>query len=140
MTQIRIRPVNPYDFSQEELDTLAEEIRQEDPTLEVEISDLPERGYGVTPTEIITIITAAGAVAAALGETAKATDAAVRWIRRRWQKDKQESDGTPRRRVIRILYGPNGEQLKSIAIDEPDGTPQEETTEAEQKRERNSDA
>lgn len=140
MTQIRIRPANPYDFSQNELDTLAEEIRQEDPTLEVEISALPERGYGVTPMEIITIIATAGGAAAALRETAKATVAAVRWMRRRWQKDKQECDGTPRRRVIRILYGPNGEQLKSIAIDEPDGTPQEETTEAEQNPQRNRDA
>jgi hypothetical protein len=129
VSEIKIRPANPYDFNNEELEDLAEEIHREDPDLEVEVSALPERGYGVTPIEVIAVITATGGAVAAVKETAKAAQATIGWMRKRWQKDKEEGGGAPRRRVVRVLYGPDGKELRSIAIDEPDGSPQEKSVE-----------
>jgi len=127
VSEIKIRPSNPYDFSPEELSELAEEIRQEDPTVEVEVDSLPEQGYGVTPVEVIAIITATGGSVAAVKETAKAAQTAINWMRKRWQKDKEKAVGPPRRRTVRILYGPDGDELKSVTIDEPDGSPEEQS-------------
>jgi hypothetical protein len=53
----------------------------------------------------------------------KAADAAIAWARDRWRRDRAQNSKPLKRHVI--IHGPNGEILRRIAVDEPEGVPEE---------------
>jgi hypothetical protein len=126
MREVLIRPANPYDYTAEELEELAGLIRDADPDLVVSIDGRSERGYGVTPWEVVEVVATVGGAAGALQMTAQGFRAAVAWARRRWVKDRSDHPTEPPRpRSVRLLYGPDGSVLSQISIDLPDGEPLE---------------
>src|ERR1700738_2655207 len=126
MAEILIRPANPFDFEPEELEELANQLREDDSSLDVRIDAQRERGYGVTPYEVIQIIATTGDAALVLGAGAKVVLRSIKWARERWQKEKDtHSSQPPRPRVIEVL-DEDGHVLTKITIDLPDGDPRQE--------------
>jgi hypothetical protein len=126
MTEILIRPANPFDFEPEELEELANQLREDEPSLDIRIDAQRERGYGVTPYEVIQLIATTGDAAVVLAAVAKALNRSIKWARERWQKDKDSHPSqSPRPRVIEVLDG-DGHMLTKITIDLPDGDPRQE--------------
>jgi hypothetical protein len=126
MTEILIRSANPFDFEPEELEELANRLRELDPSLDIRIDVQRERGYGVTPYEVIQLIATTGDAAMVLAAGAKAVNRSVKWARERWQKDKDSHPSeSPRPRVIEVL-DEDGHVLTKITIDVPDGDPRQE--------------
>jgi hypothetical protein len=121
-----IRPGNPYDFEDGGLQTLADEIRAADTDIVIDIDPRSERGYGVTPWEVVEIVATIGGAAEAVRLTAKSVSVAVAWMRRRWQKDCGEHAGQPPRPRSVLLLLPDRTLLRKISIDLPDGEPTEE--------------
>ncbi|MFE4622110.1 hypothetical protein [Streptomyces mirabilis] len=127
MLEIALRAPNPYDFTPQELEEIVSLLR-EDPELQVTVDVQPERGYGVTPIEVVVLVFVGKAVASGAlaygGEVA--VKKAVGWARDRWRREREEQpELPPRPRRIQILYGPDDQVLREIAIDLPDGEPQE---------------
>jgi hypothetical protein len=121
-----IKPANPFDFENAELDELAEHLRQADSSFNIEISAQPERGYGVTPYEVIELVATIGGAITALESTAGILSTTVKWARERWQRDRDKHrPEPPRPRVVKLIYGPDGRILKEVLIDLPDGDPVE---------------
>jgi hypothetical protein len=126
MPEILIRPANPFDFEPEELDELANQLRESDPSLDIRIDTQRERGYGVTPYEVIQLIATTGDAVVVLAAGANAVNRSIKWARERWQKDKTSHSGqSPRPRVVEVL-DENGHVLTKITIDLPDGDPRQE--------------
>lgn len=126
MTEILIRPANPFDFEPEELEELANRLREAEPSLDIRVDVQTERGYGVTPYEVIQIIATTGNAAVILAAGAKTLNRTIKWTRDRWQKDKDNHPGeSPRPRVIEVI-DQDGHVLTSIKIDIPDGDPKED--------------
>jgi hypothetical protein len=127
MVEIHITPTNPFDFSSEELEGLAESLRSEDSAALIHVRTRPEHGYGVSPYEVVELVATAGGAAAAVDQTVAIFRRAVNWTRERWQRERSEKpDESPRPRTVRLVYGPDGDVLKSVTIDLPDGEPQED--------------
>lgn len=127
MADIIIRPGNPYDFTADELSELLTLLRSDQASESIEVELLTERGYGVSPWEIIEIIGAIGGAAETVKLSAVMVHRATAWARERWQKDRSEHPNEPPRpRGVRLIYGPDGSVLRAISIDLPDGEPTEE--------------
>ena len=127
---ILIRPGNPYDFTNSELESLAEELRAADPTLDITVEARSERGYGVSPWEVVELIATAGGATEAVRQSARAVSATVSWARRRWNKDRDDHPGEPPRpRSVRLRFGPDRSIARDISIDLPHGEPEEKTPE-----------
>jgi hypothetical protein len=113
-------------FTEIELEQLLTELRAADPGVTVTLDPRSERGYGVSPWEVIEIVATAGGAAAAVQLSVTSVRAAVAWARKRWTKDKEAHPHLPPRpRSIRVIYGPDGSVLKVVSIDLPEGEPQE---------------
>jgi hypothetical protein len=126
MTEIVIRPANPFDFELEELEELANQLREDEPSLDIRIDAHRERGYGVTPYEVIQLIATTGDAVVVLAAGAKALNRSVRWARERWQKDKDSHPSqSPRSRIIEVL-DEDGHVRTKVTIDLPDGDPKQE--------------
>jgi hypothetical protein len=126
MTEILIRSANPFDFEPEELEGLANLLREHEPSLDIRVDSQHERGYGVTPYEVIQLIATTGDAAVVLAAGARAVNRSIKWARERWLKDKDSHPGeSPRPRVIEVLDG-DGHVLTKITIDVPDGDPRQE--------------
>lgn len=118
---------NPHDISPDELKDLAAQIRAEDPALQVRTQVREERGYGVTPYEVVQVIADLGGAAAALGGVGKALQVSVRWTQSRWQRDRLDHpQRDPRPRTLQLIDGPTGRVRRSVTIDMPDGKPTED--------------
>ncbi len=125
MPDIIVRSSNPYDLSVEELETLAEALRASDQDLDVEVQVLPERGYGVTPYEVIEIVSTVGGAAGAVQLVASA----VAWAQRRWKRQKAEHpERAPRPKAVKYIYAGDGQVLRSVTIDGTTGEATEDST------------
>lgn len=111
-----IEPGNPFDFTDEELDELIAAIQNDAPDRRVEVAVREEVGYGVTLIEVLHVFVEHKEE---ISLTAGAVGAVIRWMKRRWERDKG------RQRTV-LIWGPRGEPLKSVKIDDPDGEPVEE--------------
>ncbi|MER7839183.1 hypothetical protein ABTY98_25745 [Streptomyces sp. NPDC096040] len=126
MASFYIVTPNPYDFSGDELDEVVKVVKSADPSLDLEAGAQYERGYGVDTYEVLDVIATTGGAAAAVNQVRVALTALTKWTRARWTRDRDEHpDENPRPRMIRVLYGPTGEVLLRVAIDEPEGEPEE---------------
>ena len=125
MTRVFMEPGNPHDVSQEDLEDLAALVRTDQPRLAVEVFIGEEQGYGVTFAEVLRIYIDAGEIAGDSAALFAPFWIAVRWMRARWDRDKQTHDGEPPRTRYVTLYGADGNKLKSVKIDIPDGEPEE---------------
>jgi len=124
--RVIFEPGNPHDLSRDELEELATEIREEFPELEVEVFVGEEHGYGVTLSEVLRIYMEIGEVAGATAAIGAPFWATVRWAKKRWHRDREANpDELPRPRFVTV-YGPDGETLKSVKIDAPDGEVEED--------------
>ncbi len=119
MTAIRVVPGNPHDFSPAELDDLRQHLREQAPGSDVVVEAPEEHGYGVTLYEVIQVI---ADFRGAGGDYVIA--AVVYWLQRRWRRDKKRNDN-PRPRSI-IVLDAEGNKLRTINIDEPDGEPRDD--------------
>ncbi len=114
MPDIVVRSSNPYDLSAGELEDLAEALRSSGEGLDVEVQTLPERGYGVTPYEVVEIVSTVGGAAGAVQVVASA----VAWAQRRWKSQKAEHpERAPRPKVLKYIHGADGQVLLSVTID-----------------------
>ncbi|MBM9505035.1 hypothetical protein [Actinacidiphila acididurans] len=127
MTTVFITPPNPYDFELSELTELAETLQTEDRNSSIQVKPQSERGYGADATECIDLLifiggaSAKGALGYASGVVVKKT---IEWARDRWKRDREENTGLePRPRMVRVIWGPNGEVIRRVSIDLPDGEP-----------------
>ncbi|MGV9700813.1 hypothetical protein [Streptomyces sp. NPDC003483] len=126
MAEIYLVTPNPYDFSAAEIEEVAGLVKAADPALDLEAGAQSERGYGVSTYEALDFIATVGGAAAAVAQVRTGLNAVIKWARERWTRDReQHPDENPRPRLIRVLYGPTGEVLLRVAIDEPDGEPEE---------------
>jgi hypothetical protein len=114
-TTVRLRAANPYDFTPDELSEVAALVQGAAPTLDVQVWDRTERGYGVSAGETLDLLidsTLTSAVTIAL-------QAAVDWMRERTRRERDEHpELPPRERTVRVLHGPNGEVLSRVTVDE----------------------
>ncbi len=115
-TTLLLEPGNPYDFTDEELEELTAAVRDEVPDLEVAVASREEEGYGVTLVEVLHVFVEHKEE---ISLTAGAVGAVIRWMRRRWERDKR------RQRAV-LIWDSRGEPLKTVKIDVPDGEPVEE--------------
>lgn len=132
--EIVLEPGNPQDFTEEELQALAENIRDQMPGITPRIVVREERGYGVTWAEVIHIYSMAKDVAANLAFWSGVLAPVVLWARARWKKDRElHPEATPRPRIV-TLYGPDGTPLKQIRVAHPDGATTEEEVDPSERR------
>jgi hypothetical protein len=124
--RVIVEPGNPFDFDENELEELAEEIRRADSIASVDLAKRPEHGYGVTLIEVLNLYLEVYGATGTAWATLKAVKGSVEWLKRRWQKDREDNpEEGPRPRSLRV-YDENGKLLGSVKIDEPDGEPTEE--------------
>lgn len=124
MATIRLEPGNPHDFTQRELEDLACEI-QERESVEVEVRLRPERGYGVTFSEVLDVVMTTAETAADVGGAYAFFDLVVEWAKARWKRDRDEhDDAEPRPRAV-TLYDAKGNPIRAVVIEAPDGEPAE---------------
>lgn len=114
MTEFKIQPGNPHDFKPEELANLISEVRSQVTGIDVIAQEKVEQGYGVTLYEVIQVV---ADVRGAGGDLV--LGAIAMWLRNRWKRDK-DAGRRPRPRSV-VLLDAEGNKLKSIDIDEPDG-------------------
>ncbi len=127
MDKVVVRPGNPFDFEETELEELTTQLSSVEPDFEVQLEFRHERGYGVSPYEVVELVSTWGGAAAAVGMSARMLRAAARWAHARWLKDKDEHPNeTPRPRTVRVIYAPDGSVIRQVAIDLPDGEPRED--------------
>ncbi len=114
MTDIIVRSKNPYDFSDSELEELAATLRAAQDGLDVEWEKHTERGYGVTPYEVIEVVSTVGGAVGVVQMFA----VTVAWMQERWRRQKAEHpERAPRPKVVKHIYGPDGRVLRSVTID-----------------------
>lgn len=119
---VTLRAPNPYDFTPEELAEAAALIRNAAPSLNVDVLDHTEHGYGVDAGETLDLLVNS-AVPAVM---AVAVQAAVDWMKERLRRERDEHpELPPRPRTVRVLHGPNGEVLSRVTIDD-EAEPQSE--------------
>ncbi len=121
--KVTISPGNPHDFSEGELEKLAQEIQQQTDDVTATVSIPLERGYGVTLHEVINLTVEVGKDIVALRVAYAVLQSIVLWARKRWQQDRQNRpDSKPRPRTITLWDG-TGKAVKSVEINLPDGEP-----------------
>lgn len=113
---ISVRPGNPYDFSEEELQDLAHRLEGAS-SQQVEIEVREERGYGVAWEEVIRIVIEHGDALAIWG---RISPEVVSWLRGRWKRDEAEEEGPSRTRTA-VIYGPDEKPLKTVKIEGKSG-------------------
>jgi hypothetical protein len=107
-----LEPGSPYDFTDAELVEIADAMREYDPDASVDLARRDERGYGVTPAEVLHVFLDHEAEIVSSVTALQALYAAVK---RRLKKD-------GRARTV-FLYGPDGKPLEKVDIADPDGAP-----------------
>jgi hypothetical protein len=119
--KVILDPGNPFDFDDDELNDLADQIRRLEPDDIVTVAKRPEHGYGVTLIEVLNLyLDIAGAAGTVLG-TIKAVRQSVEWLQQRWRKDSEDNpEQGPRPRSL-CVYDENGKLLGRVRIDEPNG-------------------
>jgi hypothetical protein len=118
---ILLDPANPYDFSRDELEELAVEIRTHTPQVEVLPIFRPEDGYGGPWAEVLYIWHEAKEGI----ETAILLASAVKWMKRRWERDRIRHPDNPRSRSVMLIE--DELVVRNIKIDLPNGEAVEET-------------
>lgn len=119
---VTLRAANPYDFTPEELAEAAALIRDAAPSLNVQVLDRTERGYGVNAGETLDLLLDTALTSA----VTLALQAAADWMKERTRREREEHpELPPRERTVRVLYGPNNEVLSEVTVDLRDGEPQE---------------
>lgn len=127
MQEIRIRPGNPNDFSEEDLSDLLNSVDDLDGA-KVRCEERDERGYGVTFYEVIQVVADIRGAGGDLIVGALLHRIAI-WLERRWQSDHDERPDVPTRPRSIVLLDGEGNKIRIINIDEPDGEPREEQCE-----------
>jgi hypothetical protein len=125
MADVLIRPGNARDFEEQELDALVQAILERDPDLEVRLEQREQRGYAVTWWEVVNFLlteTAGHVIDAVLA-------AAIVWGRDRLKKARDRDPDRKPRPIWHIIYGPDGEVLKSVKVTDPDEDPEDVTDE-----------
>lgn len=118
MTTFCIQPGNPYDFNSDELEDLLNEVRSQAVGADVVLQKKTEHGYGVTLYEVIQVV---ADVRGAGGDLV--IGYVVAWMTKRWKRDK-DAGRRPRPRSV-VLLDLEGNVLRTIEIDEPNGEPHE---------------
>lgn len=143
MARITIKPRNPFDFSEAELEDLAVALRELDPANEVQIQsgdEIDPRRRAVTWDQILTIGLPA---AVSVIELARYTAQAIQWARRRLreqeieQRRKHEEELANRQRrgrkpKVHISYrpqtvnilAPDGSVLSTVRVTDPESEPE----------------
>lgn len=126
--EVIIDPGNPYDFTQKEIDELVEELQQAEPDAEIVSHFRDETEYGGGIVELLHVwveLKSAGIEFRHLINQDWPSIAflatAVCWLRKRWQRDKDQSRH-PRPRQLRV-YDQEARRIIHINIDLPDGEP-----------------
>ncbi|SHN37858.1 hypothetical protein SAMN05216499_1572 [Actinacidiphila paucisporea] len=118
---VTLRAPNPYDFTPEELAEAAALIRDAAPSLDVNVLDHTENGYGVDAGETLDLLVNSAAPAV----MGVAVQAAVDWMRGRLRRERDEHpELPPRQRTVPVLHGPNGEVLSRVTVDDDETEPQ----------------
>ena len=121
MQQVILEPQNPRDLQRDELEELAQAIRDLDIGLEVCFAEEREhRGYGVTYWEVLYISLSVGAAVG--GKVVdKILDVAIDWARKRFSRK------SSRRPKYVAIYGPDGKVLRSVLLAEEMAEPEDRT-------------
>jgi hypothetical protein len=124
MADFLIRGANPYDLSMEDLEALAQELR-ENAEVDVTAEEPREFGYGVTLEQVLHIVQQVEDLAIDTAGVLTVMNIAIQWARRRWRSEameRGEKNARPRRI---ILFGPDGQAIRNVLIDQPNGDAQE---------------
>jgi len=123
--RVVLEPGNPFDLTEDDLGKLKQDVEAAEASASVRVYKRDERGYGVTLIEVINVFIAAGEVVGAGYGLGQAGKAVIDFMKNRWNRDKTDHPGqSPRPRSIRF-YDEEGNLLRTINIDEPDGDPTE---------------
>lgn len=129
--KVMLEPGNPFDFDDDELDELADQIRRLEPGDIVNVAKRPEHGYGVTLIEVLNLYLEISGAAGTVWGTIKAVRKSVEWLQQRWRKDSKDNpDERPRPRSL-LVYDENGKLIGSVRIDEPNGEAVEDDSDNE---------
>lgn len=125
---VTVDPGNPYDFTQAEIDELVDELQHAEPDAEIVSHFRDETEYGGGISELVHFwldLKGAGIEFRHLinedWPTIAVVATGVRWLRKRWNRDKAETR-RPRPRQLRV-YDQEARRLIQIDIDLPDGEP-----------------
>ncbi|MFC1431357.1 hypothetical protein ACEZDB_11945 [Streptacidiphilus sp. N1-3] len=125
MLKVSLRPTNPYEFTDQELEDLAAQLSEIDEAVAVQINVPPQRGYGVHASEVLHLFLETALTGGFEAVGVKVIESAIGWAQARWKKEQQEQTQLPPRARVVTIYGPRGEVLKDVRIDLPDGQPLE---------------
>lgn len=125
MLKVSLRPTNPYEFTDQELEDLAAQLSEIDEAVAVQINEPPQRGYGVHASEVLHLFLETGLTGAFEAVGSKVIESTITWAQARWKKELEQQPQLPPRARVVTIYGPKGEVLKDVRIDLPDGQPQE---------------
>ncbi len=125
MLKVSVRPTNPYEFTDLELEDLAAQLSEIDEAVAVQINVPPQRGYGVHASEVLHLFLETALTGGFEAVGVKVIESTIGWAQARWKKEQQEQPELPPRARVVTIYGPRGEVLKDVRIDLPDGQPRE---------------
>lgn len=120
--RILVRTGNPLVLPPEELEDLADAIRQLDTSYDVQTDIIEQKGYGVTWWEVINVILPWDVIIS--GATGAVITEFIHWARERFKKEQ----GTKRPKYVGIL-GPDGKVIRSVVLEGPDAEPEDRTDE-----------
>jgi hypothetical protein len=127
--EVIIDPANPFDFDQDEIDQLIEELREAQPNAEIVAHFRDETEYGGALMEVLHIWVIGREFVNTNWETMVIVTGAVNWLRKRWLLDKETSPERPRPRSA-LVYDQEERRIFSILIDLPNGEPITESVES----------
>jgi GNAT superfamily N-acetyltransferase len=120
--QVIIDPGNPFDFEEEEIAELIQELQASEPDAEVLAHFREETEYGGALMEVLHVWTSVADFVNQNWETIGIVATVVNWLRKRWQRDKAANPERPRPRSA-LIYDQEQRLVFSIVIDLPTGEP-----------------
>jgi len=123
-----IDPGNPFDFDEDEMNELIQEIQEVEPDAKIVAHFREETEYGGALMEVLHIWIVGRDFVNTNWETMALVAGTVNWLRKRWQRDKRVNSQHPRPRSA-LVYDQEERPIFSIRIDLPDGEPIAESIE-----------
>ena len=127
---ILINSKNPNDITLEEGEEIAEMLRRLHPDCDVQVLGQQRDGTGVTWFEVLYISLGFAAKELVQQAVKMIADSVIAWVRERFKKLRVNS----KRPVYVVIYGPDGEIVKSVLVRNATEEPEDRTEEDRKQR------
>jgi hypothetical protein len=130
MQQLLLEPGNPYDITQEDLEELRRQLTAQLDGVEIAVAYYPPKGAGVTLDEVLHIWLPGWEFLRDEGYSIL-LGAAIESMRQRFTR----RHGAKRRKVI-VIHDPDGGEVETITLKDPDSAEEHESGRPNEKRPR----